>query len=349
MKPKSFYQKIGRWTPLPLLVIGSANFLYATPQAAPSGDTEIAEFIQMDMGADKRMQGADIKVRIEKNIAALTGNVRSLAQAERATARAIASEGVDAVLNQTVVSPAPAIAENAKKALRAQKMFHPDGIVVSVSGARVSLTGSAGTLDEKELAREVVSEVPGVVAVDNSIVVTYEGIREDSQIAEQLRFLIKDDPLYEGLDMVVSVKSGTVTLNGAVGSRGEYDRLIRRSYVTGVMEVRTAKLRVETDLAMEGLVDKDYSKEQSLQAFHAVMNADNRVDPSSLKATMDDGVMTLKGSVKNIATRDVVESTARGIPGVLRVSDELKIFDGGDAVASREFAAASPPLMKPER
>jgi osmotically-inducible protein OsmY len=349
MKPKLLYQEIGRWAPLPLLVIGSANFLYATPQAAPSGDIEIARFIQMDMSADKRMQGADIKVRVEKNIAALTGDVRSLAQAERATARAIASDGVDAVLNQTMISPAPRIAENAKEALRGQKMFRPDGIVVSVKGARISLSGSAGTPDEKELAREVISEVPGVVAVDNNINVTYEGIREDSQIAEQLRFLIKDDPLCEGLDLAVSVKSGTVSLSGQVGSRSEYDRLIRRSYVTGVMEVRTAKLSVETDLAMEGLVDKDYSKEQSLQAFHAVMDADNRVDPSTVRAALDDGVMTLKGSVNSIATRDVVESTARGIPGVLRVSDELKISDGGGAVASRQFAVASPPLVIPSR
>ncbi len=326
--------------------------VFATPQAAPSGDSEIAEFIQMDVSADQKLRGSEINVRIENEIAILTGDARSLAQVERASSRAIASDGVSVVLSQLKIAPESesAVTENAKSALRKQRIFRADDVVASVSGNRVSLTGRVGTLDEKDLAREIVSEVPGVAAIDNNLVVTFEGIREDAQIAEQLKFVIKRDPLCEGLDLVASVKSGTVSLSGEVGSRGEYDRLIRRSYVTGVMDVQVSNLSINSDLAMEGLADKEYSAEQSLAALRAALNVDCRIEAKLIQSEMNEGVISLKGSVRTVAESDAVETTARGIPGVLRVANELKTT-GGLQIASvkREFAAASVPLMKPSR
>lgn len=324
--------------------------LPATPQLAPEGALEIAEFIQMDMRSDSKMEDADVHVRIQDGIAILTGPARSLAQVERATTRAIASAGVRAVVNQMRVTSVPAklIAGNAKAALKAQKLAVADQVKVAAAGERLVVSGTVGTQDESELLREILSEIPGVRAVENRLEVTFEGLRTDAQIEEQLRFLINDDPLYAGLDLVATVSGGKVKLSGKVGNRGEFDRLVRRCHVTGVFEVQNAGLNIDSALAMEGLMDKFYTDEDSLVALRDALQADDRIDSSGIKTQIADGFATLAGSVRSIVESDAVELTTRGIPGVLRVTNELKIRPEAQLAGKpRQIHAGSPPVLKP--
>lgn len=352
MKPMTSHHKAGQWATLSLIAIGSAHLAFATPEAAPSGDSEAAEFIQMDLNADSRLRGSEMNVSIKGGIAIITGSAKSIAQTERATARAIANEGVLAVSNQAVIKPGNGtdLVAKAKAALAKQKTFTADGVTVTANGPRISLIGKVGTPDERDLAREIVSEVPGVLAIDNNLTVTYEGIREDSQITEQLHFIIQDDPLYEGLHLVALVKDGTATLKGEVGSRGELDRLVRRSYVTGVTDVKISGLTINSNLKMEGLEDKDYTQEQSLEALSHALAADPRIHAENIRSTMTDGIVTLQGNVAQIAESDAAESTARGIPGVLSVTNELKASGGTEvATAKNETKSVSVPVMQASR
>lgn len=352
MKPEKTFQQRGQWSALAAVAFGSTALASATPQLEPEGAAEIAGFIQTDVEADSRMEGAKVSVRVDDGIAILTGDVASLAQAERATARTIASKGVRAVVNQVTVKPESAsdIPGKVKAALQAQKMMQADDISVAVSGSRVRLAGKVGVWDEKDLAREIVSEVPGVTVIENDLVVTDEGVRDDSQIEQQLRFMIQDDPLYDGLDLSVSVTSGTASLTGEVGSRGEFNRLVRRSYVTGVTDVSIVGLGIDGSLVMEGLEDKNPSAGEALASLKEALAKDSRVPASAIVASMKDGVVILKGEVRGTAESDAAESTSRAIPGVLRVSNELKISSGyASAGRKAEMKAASPPLMRPGR
>lgn len=352
MKPEKTFQPRGPWSALAAVAFGSTAVASATPQLEPEGAAEIAGFIRLDLEADTRMKGADVNIRMDDGVAILTGDAGSLAQAERATARTIASKGVRAVVNQITVRPVAAsdIPGKVKAALQAQKMMQADGISVSVSGSRVRLAGKVGVWDEKDLAREIVSEVPGVTMIENDLVVTDEGVRDDSQIEQQLRFMIQDDPLYDGLDLTVSVKSGTASLTGEVGSRGEFDRLVRRSYVTGVTDVSIVGLGIDGSLVMEGLDDKNPSPEEALASLKEALAKDSRVPAAAINASLKEGVVILKGEVRGQAESDAAEATSRAIPGVLRVSNELKISSGYASVGRRaEMKVASPPLMRPGR
>lgn len=350
MKPTKQFLQFGQWAAFSVAVMGSANILFATPQLEPSGDDEIAAFIQMDIRADEHMKGAKVDVKIDDGIAILTGRANSLAQTERATARAIASNSVQAVVNQMEIKEAPSkeIAAGAKLSLETQKLIRASDISVITNGSRLILKGEVGTWDESDLAREIVSEIPGVAAIENHLTVNFEGERTDAQIAAQLKFIINDDPLYEGLHLVANVKSGTVKLGGEVGSRGEFDRLVRRSYVTGVVDVQLSGLSINSDLAMEAVGDKDYTPEQSIAALGAALAHDSRIKAEAIQLGMADGVMALKGTVPTLAQSDAVQSTARGIPGVLRVDNQLRIGNEPELVTrASEVKSASAPLMKP--
>lgn len=330
MKPKNQFLTLGQWALFSAISLGSATHLLATPQMEPSGAAETAEFIQVDFQGDSQLKGATPQIRIDGGVAIITGKAKSISQVERATARAIACSEVRVVVNQMEIEPAPTgkFADRVKLAFKNQKMVRNDDITVTTNGSRVSLSGEVGTADEQDLARKIVSQVAGVTGIDNNLVVNFEGVRTDAQIAAQLKFMISNDPLCTGLDLVVKVKDGTVTLNGDVGSKGEVERLLRRSYVTGIMEVDVSQVSIDRNLAMEGLGDKNYSSDESLEAMKMALEHDSRINAGTIQLAMDEsGTMTLNGTVERVAQRDAVESTARNVPGVLKVSNQLRIHD----------------------
>jgi osmotically-inducible protein OsmY len=87
--------------------------------------------------------------------------------------------------------------------------------------------------------------------------------------------------------------------------------------------------------------DKDFTPQETLSALTDAMKLDSRLDGSAITAELLDGVVTLRGRVATAAEKSAVESTARGIPGVLAVSNDLRIQPG------RPDIAANAPALKP--
>lgn len=324
----------------------ASSFALATPEMAPSGDKEISEFVAMDVASDSRMEGTEVSVKIKDGIAILTGKVKTLDQAERAAERALATDGVRGVANLLEIAAGShsdsMLHEAAVKALAASKALDAGRIKVSAESGTVMLSGEVSTWDEQEIAREVVSKVPGVREIENRTEVVFGSVRTDEQIRAQLEGLIANDPLYDGLSLSVAVKEGVVKLKGEVGSRGEYDRLVRRSSVTGVFEVSADGLKVNPDLAMEAVGDKNPTPEQMMAALEDVLKADGRVDTRAISFGLSEGVVTIKGSAPDKEERIAAESAARGIPGVLAVDNRVRV-----SASERPLVSANAPTVTP--
>lgn len=332
---------------LAVAMITSTAFSFATPELAPGTAGEISEFIAMDISTDSHMQDAKVNVRIKDGIAILTGRATTLDQAERAAERAMAAVKVRAVVNQIEVRPATAatstLLENVRKALDENPALDAKRITLHGSGGKLVLNGEVGTWDEQEIARETASRVPGVTAIENRTEVVFDSVRTDAQITEQLRQLIANDPLYDGLALSASVKEGIVRLKGELGSRGEYDRLVRRASVTGVFEVNADRLTINSDLKMEAVEDKHFPPEEMMAALRDAMKTDSRLAGAEISSQLAEGVVTLSGQVPEEGMRTAAESTARGVPGVLAVDNRIHV---GEA-SPRPLVSASAPLVKP--
>lgn len=339
------------WTAFSAATLGSVSLLLATPQMDPEGVTEVSEFIQMEIHHDMMMAGSEVSVSIDDGIATLSGSATSIAQAERAAAKAFTSPEILTVVNRIEIATRneSSLASGARNLLATQKVIDASRIKLNAEGSHIVLNGEVGSLDEAELAREIVSETPGVTAVKNNLSVDFLSIRSDNQIAAQLEYSVNDDPLFTGLDITPKVNGGVVVWQGQVGSRGEFDRLIRRSYVTGVIEVDAKDVTVNGDLAMEAVEDKNYSPSQSMEALNAAISHDPALKNENISADMNQGRITLTGSVASIANSDTAELTARCIPGVLAVSNKLSVEPGSDLATNHtDFKAASPQLVKPD-
>jgi len=319
-------------------LLTASAMAFGTPEIGPTGNDETSAFIKMDVESDSRMTDTEVSVKLENGIVHLTGQVATIDQAERAAERALATVNVRAVVNELKITPAQVsdakISEAVNVALRKNKAIDAARVKVAADAGKVTLSGEVGTWDEQEIAREVASTVPGVTGIDNKTEVVFDSVRTDEQIHEQLQQLIANDPLYDGLALSVSVKEGVVRLKGEVGSKSEYDRLVRRTSVTGVFEVNADRLNLNSDLQMEAMGDKHLSPEQMMAALGDALKMDSRVDAQAVKFEISEGVATLTGRVASPVAKSAAESTARGVPGVTAVSNQLRVQEEPRALAS---------------
>jgi osmotically-inducible protein OsmY len=323
----------------------SVSPLTATPQQSPEGSSEISAFIKMDVKGDRQMTGASINATTEKGIVILEGSALSLDQSERAAAYAMATKGVRAVINHVrIVKPTVSddvLGDRILHSLAKSPALDAAKIQVRVQDQRAFLSGEVGTWDEQELARSLAAETPGVREIDNRLAVNFETIRSDGAIKAQILHLVKHDPLYDGVRVDVSVKDGVARISGEVGSHGEKERLIRGARVTGVMDVKGDDIVVNTDLALDGLIDKNFTHAETLASLSDALAMDTRVEGSHINSTLAEGIITLTGTTPTSIAKTAAESTARGLPGVIGVSNELIIMgETGDAATAANISAA---------
>ena len=334
-----------RW----MMLAAALNTATATPEMGPSGGPETADFIAMDLKADRKLVGCKVDVAVENSIATLSGTALSLQQADRAVARAKATAGVRAVINRVkIIDPVAkdvVLAERIQQRLVQNHAIDATRVKVNVDHRQALLTGEVGSWDEQEIAREIATEIPGISEVESRLEVTYDTIRSDDAIREQIRYIVADDPLFAGVNIDVMVKDGVVSLGGEVGSTGEKAQLVHLSHVTGVTEVWADDIMINSDLAMEGMNGKVPSDHDTLKALHAAVAADPRLSHSDIRGELSGKMMKLSGSVPNREARAAAESTARGLPGVAFVSNEIRVVDEGGTARigkDRPLAAVAP-------
>jgi osmotically-inducible protein OsmY len=334
-----------RW----MMLAAALNTATAIPEMGPSDGPETADFIAMDLKADRKLVGCKVDVAVENSIATLTGTALSLQQAERAVARAKATDGVRAVVNRVKIMDPVAkdavLAERVEQRLVQSPAIDATRVKVSVDHRRVLLAGEIGSWDEQELAREIATEIPGIIEVENRLEVTFDTVRSDDAIREQIRYIVADDPLFAGVNVDVMVEDGVVSLGGEVGSPGEKAQLIHTAHVTGVTEVWGDDIMINSDLAMEGLKGKVPSQHDTLKALNSALASDPRLKRADIRGEMSERVMKLTGTAPSREARAAAESTARGLPGVSIVSNEIRVVEGGgtaQAGKDRPLAAVTP-------
>ena len=342
MKASIFFRST-RWTML-AMALATAN---ATPEAGPADDTDTAGFIEMDVQADNIMIGSKVDVSVVNGIATLTGTALSLEQAERAAARAMATADVRAVVNQLKIRDPLAKDSTLAERLRQRLANHPaldaSRVKVVVDRRIATLGGQIGSWDEQELAREIATEVPGIKEIENRLEVTFDTVRTDEGIRAQILHMVADDPLCAGITIDVAVKDGVVSLGGELGSTSEKDQLVHRAHVTGVTEVWADDVMINSDLAMEGLRGKIAKPASTLKALDDAYAADPRLKGADVSATVAGSQMTLTGTAPTPEARLAAESTARGLPGILIVANEIRVTgtDGTSAAVGKDQRVAA--------
>ena len=192
---------------------------------------------------------------------------------------------------------------------------------VGVRDGIVHLTGHVRTLLEKRAAERTVWHVAGVrgLAADLAVRRPAAHLHSDGELARRAADVLDWDAQIPGADIKVQVEHGVVTLLGAVDwnyQRTEADASIQR--LAGVVGVDNRI--VVRAVPSPGTEIRD----KVLRALQRHVE----LDASAITVDVDDGRVTLAGSVPAPSQRRIAENAAWSARGVTDVIDDLQVRAG---------------------
>ena len=153
----------------------------------------------------------------------------------------------------------------------------------------------------------------------------------DQSLQRAVMEALAGNPRVQATEIAVQVDDGDALLRGTVGSLVQQVEAARTARaVAGVRHVDD-RLAVRP-LGIDGRADAD-----TQAAVLAALIDDDRIHARGIDVRVDDGVVTLSGTVEIASQRDLAERIALGVGGVERVRNELRVWltVSADDVAER--------------
>ena len=193
-------------------------------------------------------------------------------------------------------------------------------IQVRVDEGEVTLTGTVPSYNARLRAETDAYNVQDVIWVDNHLTVSYPpttAIPTDGDIRLSVIRTLTEDPDLEKSDIRVSVKNGTVMLEGSVDA---YWKKWEAEYTTcnvrGVCDIVNKVTVVPTMQISDKIIAED---------VRAAIERNRSVDIEDVDIRIDDGVVTLSGTVPIWDARRAAVNAAKFTKGVIDVRDDLTV------------------------
>lgn len=295
-------------------------------------DAEIDTAILTALALDQAVNSNWVDVTTVDGIVTLSGRADNLLARERAAGIAETVKGVRSVVNQLDVVDAAVSDSELRRDVEDAFMWDPATeayeIGVRVKDGTVTLTGTVNSWQERRLAATVAKSVRGVEKVRNQLEIDYELERSDYEIETEIEQRLKWDVLVDDALINVKVSDQVVTLTGTVGSAAEKSRATVDAWVTGVDQVRNDGLEIESWARDERFRKNKYIAKSDEAVRSAIKDAfvyDPRVNMFDIDVSVNNGRVTLKGSVNNLRAKRSAEQDARNTVGVFSVHNLISV------------------------
>jgi hyperosmotically inducible protein len=216
--------------------------------------------------------------------------------------------------------------EDAAKASYNYRMVLENQVTVKANDGVVTLTGTVRDKDERALAEDTVENLPGVVSVDNKIVVKSE-IREhsDAWIALKIRGELLVKANVSATATKVDVKDGIVTLTGTVQNAAQKD--LTEVYAKDIDNVKSVKneLVVEAPAAGGSTVGEVIDDASITSQVKYALLSHRSTRALSTKVTTEDAVVSITGVAGSDAEKSLVTKLAQDTRGVKSVVNNMTV------------------------
>ena len=186
-----------------------------------------------------------IGIGVADGTVTLSGQVPTYPEKRAAVAAVLRVRGVTGVADQIVVQhhygqlTDSDIAREATTILRASVVIPHDTVKATVENHHVRLDGSVPWQYQREAAANLVSGLPGVVAVVNEITVTPKVRISESQAEQRIRAALVRNAQVDSKTIRVRASGTTVELTGTVQSWAEYRQAAHAAWAApGITSVR---------------------------------------------------------------------------------------------------------------
>jgi osmotically-inducible protein OsmY len=190
----------------------------------------------------------------------------------------------------------------------------------------VTLTGTVEEREDKALAEDTVENLPGVVSVDNQVVVKSEyPEHSDEWIALKIRGELLVKANVSATATKVEVKNGVVTLTGNVQNVAQKDLTgIYGKEIDNVKDVRN-ELVVVPAAPGDSTVSEVMDDASITSQVKYSLLSHRSTSAMSTKVTTENSVVTLSGVAASDAEKSLVSKLAQDTRGVKSVVNNMTI------------------------
>lgn len=215
--------------------------------------------------------------------------------------------------------------EKAAQATYNYRIIFENRVKVTALDGIVTLTGTVEDQNEKHLAGDTVSNLPGVMAVMNNVVVTpVHAEKSDGWIALKIRSRLLMKSNVSANTTSVESKDGAVTLRGTAANLAQKELTeIYAKEIDGVKSVKN-ELVVKAGSAGETAGDKMDDASITSQLKYALLT---HKSTSALKTKVKttDGAVVISGDAASDAEKSLVTKLAEDVHGVKSVKNNMAV------------------------
>jgi osmotically-inducible protein OsmY len=322
----------------------------AFAQEAEISDEEITNTVTNELMLQSDVPSYLIDVSTLDGIVTLSGTTDNLLAKDRAEKIAMTVRGVEGVINQVDVNAPPRSDDELAQDIRDALLYDPATdsyeVSVDVNNGVVELEGTVNSWQEKQLAGYVAKGVRGVKILENDIDVNFTADRSDFEIEKEVEQALHHDVRVDDALIEVDVNKGKVKLSGTIGSAAEKSQVVLDSWVSGVVAVNDEDLKVRYWARDENIRKDKYVQKSDQEIKEAIEDAflyDPRVYSFKPNVKVDNGVVTLTGTVDNLKAKKAAENDAENVVGVFSVKNYINVRPAnipGDEELESDITAA---------
>ncbi len=218
------------------------------------------------------------------------------------------------------------IESSAKNSYNFKHYLKHDSIKIHSKDGAVTLTGKVSEGYHKTLAEETVSSLPGVVSVDDRLMIKGHQPAENSDAWIEAK--VKTALLFHGNVSAlthVSVTAGVVTLSGKADNDAQ--RELTAEYakdVEGVRDVRN-DMTVEGSKKAKETMGQDIDDASITAQVKVALLSHHSTSAIDTRVTTTKGVVTVSGKADNAAEKDLVTKIVTDIDGVRGVVNNMSL------------------------
>ena len=220
------------------------------------------------------------------------------------------------------------IESSAKQSYVFKTYLQADDINIQSRNGAVTLTGIVSENFHKSLAQETVADLPGVTSVDNRLEVKGAAptANSDAWLRDKVKVAILFHRNVSSATTEVDVKDGIVTLRGIAASQSQKELTTEYAKdVEGIKDVKN-EMTVSTTSKRAPRTVGEKIDDASISAQVKVSLLNHR-STSALNTTVKTkrGVVTVGGTARNAAEKDLVTKLITDINGVKSIRNRMTI------------------------
>ena len=295
-------------------------------ETAARSDEELKEAVTDQLFWDDRVDAAEITVSVEEGAVTLEGEVGSFSERDAAVETAWSVTGVDWVNDRLEITETASQSRdvftrvNVETALELSEDVNVENITVqTTTDGTVTLSGSVDSYWKKVRAEEIASGVKGVSVVINNIEVSTGESVTDQMVQADIASSLERNADVERENVAIEVDDGEVTLSGTVDSWLAYTEAEEAARYTVGVEAVTNNLQIEPPAGAEA------DRAEIRSDVRDQLDWDYRVDENDVNVAVDDGVVTLTGTVENFSAKEAAAADAWSVTGVIDVVNNIEV------------------------